>query len=122
MNERIGNITIGEKEHTGYSSNNKGYSLPPADANQFATNYGRQFYDKNGELIKKHQGLYKSGVFPPSSDGYTKNENVHVSSKAIDRAHELQTLHPYVNRSLKTRDPFYAEQIHKHKQAAIKTF
>ena len=62
---------------------------------------------------------YKDGVSAPATDGYTKNEKTHELGKVADIQKELQTLHPYVTKSLKGKDQFYAEQMYAHKQRKV---
>lgn len=54
----------------------------------------------------------------PKGDGYTKSEKLHLNAfgETIEKQRYFQELHPYVNRSLKARDPFYAEKIYEHKK------
>jgi len=109
---------LGEKEDTGYIRNNKSYTLDPSVS------------PYKGNTIYANEYVNKMKPFDPWSmrsknlnellpNGYTKSEKLHPSPKIDDVSKQLQSLRPYVNRSLKARDPFYGERIYEHKKKPL---
>jgi len=110
MSDKMNSLDIGEKEDTGYSSNNKGLTCFPSERMQHST-YEEEFYNKNKKVASN---VLREGMGTPTGNGYTKNEKVHTTGSNMQTV--CNNVHPYVSRSLKARDPFYGEKIYEHKK------
>lgn len=121
--DNLGKLTIGEKEDTGYTENNKSYTQKPRSGDDFNTIYENSYYDKNKYFPTSYDKVRDDHVAEPKGDGYTKSEKLHLNAfgETIEKQRYFQELHPYVNRSLKARDPFYAEKIYEHKKKSLIT-
>ena len=101
-------IQIGTKEDTGYAENNKKF-LGTGFGIGGSTTYHNQYFDKN-----PYYPFHNKGVHEILPDGYTKSEKLHtVGERPHNLLMQATDLRPYVNRSLKARDPFYAEQMNE---------
>ena len=115
--DKLGNLTIGEKEKSGYTENNRRYMIMPdiVGFDKFATKYDGEYYNKNNLSKTEHARLQGEYIGDIQGDGFTKSEKLHSFGKDTDVGVQLQQLYPYVNRSLKARDPFYAENCSQNK-------
>ena len=109
--DKLGNLNMGEKEKTGFTENNKTYNIVPniVGFDKFATKYNADFYDKNNPVRTEYTRLQDDYIGDIQGDGFTKSEKLHSFGKNENIGMQLQKLHPYVTRSIKARDPFYAE-------------
>lgn len=115
-----GKIDIGQNEESGYTHNNKSYCTPnDSQADRYNTVYNQGYYDKSRQPITEFGRLNDESVREPQEDGYTKSEKLHPRMGDYDVTRQLESLHPYVNRSLKARDPFYGENKYAHKQRSL---
>jgi len=109
---------LGEKEDTGYIRNNKSYTLDPSvSPYKGNTIYANEYVNKMKPFDPWRMRSKNLNELLPN--GYTKSEKLHPSPKIDDVSKQLQSLRPYVNRSLKARDPFYGERIYEHKKKPL---
>ena len=109
-------LNLGKKENTGHTDNNQSYTLKPIDSNQFATIYRNTYHDKNQIPRTEYSRINDACTRDIQENGFTKSEKLHPVTDNYDESRQLKFLHPYVNRSLKARDPFYAENKYAHKE------
>lgn len=120
LTSKFGKLELGKKENTGHTDNNKSYYNQPDAASRFNTLYNQGYYDKSRPPKNEYSRLNEEGVLEQQDDGFTRSEKLHTKDvDSYDVGKKLQSLHPYVNRSLKARDPFYAENKYAHKQRSV---
>ena len=112
----IGALNFGKKENSGHTGNNKSYALRPIDNEQFKTVYKDTFHDQNRKPRTEYSRINDECTRDLQENGFTKSEKLHPVIDNYDEGRQLIFLHPYVNRSLKTRDPFYGENKYANKE------
>ncbi|EDV26325.1 uncharacterized protein TRIADDRAFT_54198 [Trichoplax adhaerens] len=111
--EKIGLVKYGNKELSGFTTNNisKINNFDRANAAEgFLTTYNAKFRNVNSG--KNFSQRSPANINPAKPDGYTKSIQVHKSS---DTTAALRKLNPYVARSIKRRDPYYDDHVYDHK-------
>ncbi|XP_066910668.1 stabilizer of axonemal microtubules 4-like [Clytia hemisphaerica] len=119
LNEKLGNVSIGRKENTGHTDNNKSFWSTPNDSEQYKTVYNDTFFDKNRIPETERSRINDDCTRDLQGDGFTKSEKLHPALGSYDEGSQLRFLHPYVNRSIKARDPFYGETKYAHKSRPL---
>lgn len=114
---RLGNVSVGTKELTGYSENNDKFfetAETTASLRRFHTHYGDRFYDKNpnGEA---RMGCTRGEIMTQLPDGFTKSTSVHSYGPDLNTTAQLRGQMPYVARSIKARDPYHDDHTHDSK-------
>lgn len=115
--ERLGNVSLGTKELTGYSENNDQYFETAETAEslrRFNTHYNAKHYDMNPRGDDR-KGRTEGNVFTQLPNGFTKGTSVHSFGPEIDTTAELRWQKPYVARSIKARDPYHDDHTHDAK-------
>lgn len=102
---------IGPKQDTGFTENNRKF-IQSADAdtllNRFDTHYKLRYYDRNPKLIND-AFLGCRNVANLKENGFVKSTRIQtVGEKPVTvSGKQVSTIHPYVARSLRARDPSY---------------
>ncbi|XP_030057029.1 stabilizer of axonemal microtubules 4 isoform X2 [Microcaecilia unicolor] len=107
---------IGEKDPTGYSTNNKPLHLTPArlpeGSDHFLTNYKLWFYNKNPLGIDR-EGWTRTGIQKHTSSSFSVNNSSSKLTMPIDVKETLRNAHPHVGRTIKAADLFYDDKRNK---------
>jgi len=119
VRDKLGELSLGRKENTGHTDNNQNYLPTSQTDNQFSTLYTYSYYDKNRIPRNEHSRINDESTKDLQGDGYTKSEKLHPAFGDYNEGRQLSFLHPYVNRSLKARDPFYGENKYAHKSKPL---
>jgi len=120
---RLGRVTVGNKEATGYTDNNCKYLEAPETTQtlkRFDTHYKTRFYNKNStadELIGK---VNECPTMPQLPNGFTKSTQVQ-KEEDFNTSVQMRNLHPYVARSIKASDTFFDDHVHDNKHHQLIT-
>lgn len=109
--DRLGRTGTGYKELSGYSENNDRFVATDDNPGRFITHYMTRFRDRT-EVGLNREGHCRGGVQDQKPDGFTKSTSVHSYGPEIQSTETLKRLHPYVARSIKSRDVFFDD--HKY--------
>ncbi|XP_041052580.1 protein phosphatase 1 regulatory subunit 32 [Carcharodon carcharias] len=98
--ELLGNVNVGAKEPTGFSSNEKGYIYPAktaTDADRFLTNYKLRYNDKTlkGE---DREGWTRGGIQKQFPHSYAVSSKIHQHGPDYNITESLRRIHPHVAR------------------------
>ena len=121
MSGNLGALSLGKKEMTGHTENNQSYTRQPVsnvDNDQFKTIYNGTYRRQNPRSTTEYPRINDESAMDLQGNGFTKSEKLHQTcdkGNLYDEGRQLKFLHPYVNRSLKARDPFYGETKYAHK-------
>lgn len=117
---RLGRVTVGNKESTGYTDNNHKYLKAKENAERFDTHYQTRFYDKNTTAKEHVENVNKCPKMPQLSNGFTKSTQVQKEAD-LNTAEQMRKLHPYVARSINARDVYYDDHTHENKHHQLIT-
>ncbi|CAF2083264.1 unnamed protein product [Rotaria socialis] len=113
--EKMGQLNIGPKETTGTTRNDNGFNQQFDDPRRFITTYQMNHFDMNAKG-RDREGYVVGGVQKPRATGFsqdtkTANPLDNFRDERVTRYH----LDSYQVRSLRARDPFFADATHDNK-------
>jgi len=112
--DRLARTAVGSKELTGYCENNDRFIQTSDNPARFITHYMTKFIDRNPKGADR-EGQTWGGVMRQQADGFTKSTNVHKYGNEANSTATLRNLHPYVAKSITSRDPFFDNHVHDNK-------
>ncbi|XP_070623156.1 stabilizer of axonemal microtubules 4 isoform X2 [Erythrolamprus reginae] len=117
----LGRESVGNKEPTGYSTNNLSYVTPAYDPNlpnRFLTSYNSKFYETIPRGVDR-EGWTRGGIQSQQAGGFATNNHITGLGSDPNATETLRTVHPHVGRTITTVDPFYRDSPHDRRFAAL---
>ncbi|XP_029140078.1 protein phosphatase 1 regulatory subunit 32 [Protobothrops mucrosquamatus] len=117
----LGREYTGNKEPTGFSTNNLNYATPAYDPNlpnRFLTSYNSKFYETISKGVDR-EGWTRGGIQPQQAGGFATNNHGSDLGSDPNATETLRTVHPHVGRTITTVDPFYRDSPHDRRFAAL---
>ena len=109
----------GRKQDTGFTENNCKFvqsAKTDESLSRFETHYKLRYYDKNPRLVSDAFARFQNNVSKQQENGFVKSTRVQTTGNAASKqpsgnyhtyVDTATTIHPYVKRSLRARDPSY---------------
>ncbi|XP_043915586.1 protein phosphatase 1 regulatory subunit 32 [Protopterus annectens] len=119
--EFLGRCSIGEKESTGFSTNNKGHVVPVRsieDSDRYLTDYNIRFFDKT-VTGPNREGWTRGGIQSQVPDGYITNNRAWKFGVKENTLNNLRRLHPHVARTMLAVDRFYDDHTYDCKERPV---
>ncbi|BFZ10010.1 hypothetical protein BsWGS_13049 [Bradybaena similaris] len=113
--EKLNSISVGFKEDSGYVKNNTPYLQPAEDKMRFLTHYTSRFGLDPTPVGAERAGHLRGGIQKMNPNGFTKSVALNDFGTEATSTQVLQSVEPYVGRSLKARGVFYDDHMHDSK-------
>nr|XP_048708593.1 protein phosphatase 1 regulatory subunit 32 isoform X2 [Caretta caretta] len=117
----LGRESVGNKELSGFSINNKKYVTPPYDPdlpNKYLSSYNSKFYDNTLKGVDR-EGWTRGGIQPQQPGGFATNNHITELGTDPNATETLRRVHPHVGRTITTVDPFYRDTPHNSRFSAL---
>lgn len=111
--KKIGNLSIGNIETSGFTTNNPHHVMTADDAGRFITHNKHNYWDMN-PVGKFREGHCRGGVQDHLDNAFVRSTKVHDYGPEDDSANMIRQLNPYQAKSMKLRDPFVEKESHHH--------
>lgn len=121
LTDKLGNVSIGRKEETGFTENNCRFVQTAETGNslqRFNTEYTKRYSDQNPKGDDR-MGHTQGNAMEQLGSGFTKATEVQGFGADINSTEQLRKLHPYVARSIKAKDMYYDSHVHDNKKNLI---
>jgi len=120
--DRNNRTSVGFKEETGYVENNPRFTQTDDNKMRFLTHYMTGFGTDPTPVGVDRAGHLRGGVQRQKLDGFTKSTGVMAYGSDPSASQILGGVHPYVGRSLQSKNVFFDDHTHDaktHMQAVI---
>jgi len=111
--QKIGNLSVGNIETSGFTTNNDQHIMTADDAGRFITHNQVNYWDMN-PVGKFREGHCRGGVQDQLDNAFIRSTKVHDYGPKIDNTEMIRKLDPYQAKSMKSRDPFVERETHIH--------
>lgn len=113
-NHRLSRVSIGNKELTGFSTNNRGHVEKADNATRFISHYGVKYGPKQD--LSGYAGCAQVSGLTKQTNGFTKSTVVHTFGDGVSfRPENLRTIHPIAAKVLKQDNPCYMDNTRNFK-------
>jgi len=111
--KKIGNLSIGNIETSGFTTNNDQHVMTADDAGRFITHNQHNYWDMN-PVGKFREGHCRGGVQDQLQNAFVRSTKVHDYGPPVDNTNMIRQMDPYQGKSMKSRDPFVEKETHVH--------
>jgi len=111
--QKIGNLSVGKIEASGFTTNNDSHLVDDDDPGRFITHYQSKYWNPN-PVGKFREGHCRGGVQDQLENAFIRSTQVHSYGAPIDNTEMIRKLDPYQAKSMKLRDPFVEKETHIH--------
>jgi len=113
--DRLDRTKVGFKEETGFVENNPRFVQTDDDKMRFNTHYMTRFGVDPTPVGVDRAGHLRGGVQRQKLDGFTKSTAVMNYGNDPHSSHVLNSVEPYVGRSLRAKNVFFDDHTHDAK-------